>query len=253
MAFEGRDTLIISISWPGEVFQYSFGELPIPKLEKLEISGTSSSVSQRTDSLLGNMTVRTFKYYLAATDYGTGVIQPLDITATDRVTQEARQLTTGRLTVEIAKPKPPEEKSTGSTGLIIIVIVIVGLIVAVIIIMKRSAKKSSDDDTEGVSSYVESLDEIKKDTVGDGKRFYSRIYRLVTVYLEKEKGLAVAGKTGDEILRMASELENEIERNRITGWLQKALEIKYRPEAPTPADIEDTYNSLKTYFAKSHN
>jgi len=98
------------------------------------------------------------------------------------------------------------------------------------------------------SPYVKSLEEIKKETISDGKLFYSRLYRLLLQYLEKERTLGISGKTGEEILTAVMEIGDEEEKILLMSWLRRALEAKFRPDMPAPAEIEDIYNAVRKFL-----
>jgi len=248
--FEGKDTLIVELTWEGEPFLYQIDDFPIPNLEKLQILGSSSSVSTMSDTTVesGEKTIRTYRYILEPTDFGTAIIEPLNINVTNRLTEELHQLQTGRLTIEIAKPVPKDEDtSSGSLPTIVIVCVII-LIAAAVVIIVVVRRKQAEPEVDPAVEYLRMLEEIKKETVADGKLFYSRLYRLLLLYLEKVQGLDLSGRTGEEVLQEAGKLENESERDRITGWLDKALKVKFRPDLPSPSDIEDSYNAVRQFF-----
>ena len=77
---------------------------------------------------------------------------------------------------------------------------------------------------------------------------YSRLYRLLLQYLEKERGLAVSGKTGEEVLSIVSGMSSNEERLAFSQWLQKALEEKYLPDMPSSGEVENSYNSVRRFF-----
>jgi hypothetical protein len=248
--FESRDTLIVELTWEGEPYLYQIDDFPIPSLEKLQILGSSSSVSTMSDSTVasGEKTVRTYRFILEPTDFGTGIIEPLSINATNRLTDESHQLQTGRLTIEIAKPIPGDDDSASSGLLIIAVIAVVVVAAAIFIILVVIRGKRSEPEADPAMEYLRTLEEIKKETVADGKLFYSRLYRLLLLYLEKERGINLSGRTGEEVLREASKLDDEFERDRVAGWLDKALKVKFRPDMPSSRDIEDSYNAVRQFF-----
>ncbi len=248
IAFEAKDTLTVNLVWEGEPFQYQIDDFPMPTLEKMEILGSSSSVATSIDSSAeaGEITTRTFRYILQPTDYGTGVISPLNLTAKDRVSGEAHELQTGQLTVEIARPVPQPEPTSGNTTLYIIAVVLVfiGGAIAFLVLRKRRPVEEKPADL----SYLETLKEIKKETVADRKLFYSRLYRLLLSYLEKERGLEVSGKTGEEVIRAVDGLEDDAERASLMQWINLAQKVKYRPEAPSAGDVENSYNAVYQFF-----
>lgn len=250
IAFDAKDTLKVNLIWEGEPFLYQIDDFPLPALEKLEILGSSSSVSTAIDSTVpaGEITTRTFRYILQPTDFGTGVISPLNLTAKNRTTGQAYELKTGRLTIEIAKPVP--KKKSGSDNnipfiILIVTAVIIGVAVVIVVIKKKSQRQI---DIPADESYIDALKEIKKETISDKKLFYSRLYRLLLSYLEKERGLEVSGKTGEEVIRIVDQLDNDAEKAVFMQWINTAQKVKYRPEAPSSGDVENSYNAVFQFF-----
>jgi|GEM_PF-2573059 len=251
IAYDEKDTLVVTLTWVGGPFQYLVDDFPMPTLEKFEILGSSSQVTSRPEPTRpeGETTTRTFRYILSATGYGTGVINALNLTATNRTTNEKQELKTGRLTVEIAKPLPLERKSSSTATIVLAVGAVVILGIAGFILRRgRAARRRAAEAVPPEKPYLEALTDIKKETVADGKLFFSRLYRLLMQFLEKERRLAVSGKTGEEVLSLVARLENEQEKTAVGGWLKRALEVKYRPDPPPPAEIEDTFASVKRFF-----
>ena len=247
MAFEEKDTLTVRLSWEGEPFLYQIDSFPMPRLEKLQILGSSSMVATGADSAAagGQATVRVYRYILEPLDYGTGVIQPLQITATHRTTGEIRLLQTALLTVEIAKPVPREDRGGFSYLLIVLAAVVVGgtAIFLVWWLRRRRAPAEPKD-----RSYLETLEMIRRETVADRKLFYSRLYRLLVGYLEKEAGLSLAGKTGQEAITEVRSLDKFPDRDIIVGWLERIQEEKYRPAAPAAGEVDGMFNAVYSFF-----
>ena len=250
--FEAKDTLIVKLSWKGEPFLYQIDDFPMPQLDKLQILGSSSSVSSKTDSLnpADEYTTRTLTYVLEPLDYGTGVIQSLTITATNKITKESHQLQTGRLTVEIAKPAPKVDKASISDLTIIILAVIgVGVVVVIVIVVMRR-KKPIEASTDTLQYYLGALEAVKKESVADRKLFFSRLYRLLIQYLEKEQGLALSGKTGEEVIAQVHQIENAEIKATIISWLERLQKEKYRPDTPAAGEVEDMYKTVCAFFEK---
>jgi hypothetical protein len=251
IAYDEKDTLVVTLTWVGGPFQYLVDDFPMPTLEKFEILGSSSQVTSRPEPSRpeGEMTTRTFRYILSATDYGTGIINPLDLTATNRTTNEKQELRTGRLTVEIARPLPLERKSSPMKTIVFVggAVFVLG-IAGFIITRQRAARRRAAEAVPQEKPYVDALTDIKKETVADGKLFYSRLYRLLMQFLEKERDLAVSGKTGEEVLVLIGQLSDAQEKAALGGWLARAVEVKYRPDPPPPAEIEDTFAAAKRFF-----
>ena len=247
--FEGTDTLTVALVWQGEPFQYMIDSFPMPAIEKMKVLGSSSAVSTSPSSGGGEETHRVFTYVLSPVDYGVGVVAPLNLTAKNRVTGEMTELKTGRITVEIAKPLPPAKKKTVNLIIILgaIAVVIVMAAIAGFLIM-RGKRQTAALSPAPQLQYIDALDAIKKETISDRKLFYSRLYRLLLQYVERERGLAVTGKTGEEVIGIVSAMEPEDERKLFAVWLHKALEEKYLPDMPSSGEVENSYNSIRQFF-----
>jgi hypothetical protein len=250
IAFEDRDTLTVKLVWEGEPFLYVIDDFPMPGLEKMQILGSASSVSTEIDSTVQSweVTTRTFAYYLEPTDFGTGVVLPLNISAKNRVTEEVHDLQTGQLTVEIAKPVPQAKKEESGSGLFWFIILGIIILWAVGIYIHNRKKKAGVSVQPVDRTYIEALEEIKKETVADRKLFYSRLYRLLLQFLEKERGLDVSGKTGEEVIEVANSIGNEGERLKIIGWLNQMQKEKYRPDQPSAGDVENSFVAFRSFF-----
>lgn len=252
--FDGRDTLTVRLVWEGESSAYQIDDFPMPVLEKLKILGSSTSVSSAKDSTVagGERTTRTYSYILEPTDFGTGIVRPMALIAKNRSTRAEHSLHTGRLTIEIAKPVATSEKSGNSFGFLVMlggIIVVLSVTGFVLFRRKKSPGEAVDERRDG-NRYYDRLLEIKKETVADGKRFYSRVYRLLLQYLEKECRLEISGKTGEQVLEIVGGKVAEEDRVHLMHFLNEALEVKYRPQEPTPGDIADTYNALRSFFER---
>lgn len=246
--FDGTDTLEISIIWRGEPFQYVIDSFPLPALDKLQILGSSSSVST-SQGPSGAVTSRLYRYILCPTDYGTGVIAPLNLTAKDRITGELFDLKTTRLTVEISKPTFKTKKEGISTALWVVlsaVVIMIGAAVLYILWRRRTAGSLVTPNM----TYLESLDQIRRDAVADRKLFFSRLFRLLITFLEKEKGMVLSGKTGEEIVELIEKSKSDSDTPLLAGWLAKIQREKYLPEAPSSGEVETTYQEVRQFLER---
>ncbi|MEZ5358465.1 MAG: hypothetical protein R3F48_06495 [Candidatus Zixiibacteriota bacterium] len=251
IAFEAKDTLIVRLSWEGEPFLYQIDGVPMPVLDKFEVLGSSSAVSAGTDSSGKKMTGRTFTYVLQPVDYGTGIINELSLNAVNKVTEESHLLQTGRITVEIAKPVPREEVAS-SDNTVMFIIMFGFLLIFVgggIVYLKK--RKQPEPEAKGNEKYLNDLELIKRETVADGKLFFSRLYRLLHSYLENEQSLALSGKTGEEVISEVQTIENDEIKATFISWLERLHREKYRPDAPKSSEVDELYRAVKTFFEKS--
>ncbi|MEE9441484.1 MAG: hypothetical protein V3V99_02300 [candidate division Zixibacteria bacterium] len=249
IAFEQKDTLVIQLTWEGEPSLYQIDNFPIPELDKFQILGSSSTIlATPTDSASNlELTTRKFVYILEPTDYGTGVIHPLSLNATNTVTGEIQPLQTSQLMVEIAKPVPKEESDNTVLLIVIAVVMIIGIAVIAYFYIKRSKERDAEVRVED-RFYITSMGEIKKDTVADKKLFYSRTYRLLINYLEKELNLEVSSKTGEEIIAKVQELDDSEDKTSLIAWLELLQKEKYSPVSPSPGEVEELYQKIYRFF-----
>lgn len=252
IAFEQKDTLIVRLTWEGEPSLYQIDNFPMPELEKFQILGSSSTVlATPGDSISSQeLTTRKFVYILEPTDYGTGIIHALSLNATNTITSEVQALQTSQLMVEIAKPVPKEEIEESDYTVLLIVIAVV-LIIAIVIITRINIKRAKQRDAEAKVEdrfYINSLEEIKRDTVADKKLFYSRTYRLLINYLEKELSLEVSSKTGEEIIANAQQLDDSEGKTSLIAWLELMQKEKYSPVSPSPGEVEELYQKIYRFF-----
>ncbi len=255
ISFDETVLLTISISWEGEQFLYKFDDFPMPELDKLELLSTSSSSSTRIgDDGKTEETVLTYSYKLSPSNYGAGAVLPLELVARHRETGLDYPLETGRLAVSIDKPQPKmiETTESGAIWWVILVVVIVGSGATVALILIKQRSKRADRAVPAGQEYINDLENIKRETVSDGKLFYSRLFRLLVRYLESELHLSVAGKTGEEILAIIRGLENDNENENIKlsyiVWLEKINRVKYSPSTPPVGDIEEMYNAVRKFL-----
>ncbi|MCK5127463.1 MAG: DUF4381 family protein [candidate division Zixibacteria bacterium] len=252
MAFEAKDTLVITLAWTGEPYLYSIDDFPIPALEKFQILGSSSMVSSQKDSSVtgGVVATRKFTYVLEPTDYGIGHIKPLSLSATNKVTGESFPLQTGQISISIAKPIPPKEKS--SLKWIIVIITIAGHAIGLIVwLFIRKRKRRNTPAENPRRQYLDALEAVKKETVADRKRFFSRLYRVLIQYLENEQGLELSGKTGQEVIVVLQSIQDDHIKASFMAWLERLQQEKYRPDMPGVGEVEDMYKTVYTFFEKN--
>ncbi|MFH1699934.1 MAG: hypothetical protein ABIE07_05030 [Candidatus Zixiibacteriota bacterium] len=252
VAFEQKDTLVIRLTWEGEPSLYQIDNFPMPELDKFQILGSSSTLlaTQADSSSNQEVTTRKFVYILEPTDYGTGIIHPLSLNATNAVTGDVQLMQTSQMMVDIAKPIPKEEKEeTDNTVLLIVIaaVLIIGIGVVTYFYIKRSKQREAEAGFED-RFFVQSMEEIKKDTVADKKLFYSRTYRLLIKYLEKELNLEVSSKTSEEIIANVQKLDDSENKTSLIAWLELLQKEKYSPVSPSPGEVEELYQKIFRFF-----
>ncbi len=248
IAFENTDTLTVRLSWQGEPYLYELDAYPTPTLQKLEAAGSATSISSGRNDDGDEITTRIYTYYLKPIDYGTGVIEPIVITAQNRETGESHTLETGRITVEIDKPIPKPTRTRPQDIIIGILLAVVVLGCGGLIWAVSGPRRREDTEKDTQRPLINELEQIRRETVSEGKQFYSRLYRLLIRYLETEHSLHLAGKTGQEVLEAIAELDDSEEKVKLTSWIEKCQDVKFQPISPTSEQIESTYIAVISFF-----
>jgi hypothetical protein len=252
IAFEDSLNLTVVLKWQGDIRNYSFEVLPLPKTENLKVVGTSSTIASGEEDDT-EVTSRTFKYWLKPTLSGTGVIEPLVLKYISWPDSIPGELTTQEFNVLIANPIPKPEKSS-NTAIYIIVLIVLILIAAVvisIIFLKKRPEKEPEKSADEAALDV--LLSIKDGAQGDRKTFFTKLYKLLCDYIEKKYQLSTAGKTAAAISDEMEKLDISItQKEKLSGWLVQAETEKFAPLAGTPGDIIRLITELENYFRKNN-
>jgi hypothetical protein len=124
-------------------------------------------------------------------------------------------------------------------------IILAGGIAVLVVGLRRRARPAP---VSRDRQYLELLDLAKKETLADRKLFYSRLYRLLVQYLEREKKLNLTGKTGEEVVEIVKGQTDWPPMPTMVAWLELTQAVKYRPDPPAPADLEDIYGAVKRFL-----
>ena len=249
--FESSVNLSMEIRWQGGIGRYAFEILPLPSAQNLTVLGSTLAVSSRTEAGQ-EITTRTFKYTFKPTKAGVGIIEPIVLNYLSLPDSTAGQLTSQRFQVIIAEPIPPPVKSNSWKYLIGVIVLIAIMAAAIFFVFrwKRSRVPVAPIKTPE-ELFLEQLAVAKKESQGDRKAFFTRLYKLLNDYLEKKYGLVAAGKATSAVLNEMERIEFPAGgRERISEWLALADKEKYAPIEGAPGDIIRLIAEIETFFGK---
>jgi len=247
--FEDTVEYKLEIKWIGNITSYAFEVLPLPDLENLKVMGTSSSISSSTENGQ-ETTTRYIKYTLKPTLSGVGTIKPITLQCISMPDSTANNLTTPLLTVNIATPIPVEKKSEMSIYLIIALgIIMIAGFVFVVLRMRKKPEIIPEKTPEEL--FIDELMRLKQDGLSDRKVFFTRLFRMLNIYIEKKYNLRVANQTAEIIVGKLSETDiPEAEKEKISHWLIKAEKEKFAPFGGEPGEVIRLAAELEKHFGK---
>ncbi len=247
--YEEKFQMDLKIVWRGDMSRYMFEPFPLPETQNLKVVGTSSAVSSGRDSA-GEYTSRSYRYTFQPTGSGAGSIEPVILKYITRPDSLPGELATQRFQVLIAPPLPQPEKSEKVSltwyivgGIAIVSFGLTGLIVARRRRVPMEPVKSAED------IFLEGLIVIKRESAGERKMFFTRIYKLLGQYLETRHGVACAGKTVEEIIGHFETKQLPLDsKDKIKEWLILAEKEKYAPTGHQPGETLRLATEMENFF-----
>lgn len=252
IAFEDSVTLTVEIKWLGDITAYKFEVLPLPTCENLKVTGTSASISSKTSEGQG-ITVRTFTYVLRPTQAGTGTIEPITLDYTSLPDSTTGQLATQQFHILIAKPilRGSESNLPWLAKILIWGAALIVIVAIILIIIIKKHSKPSEPQVTPAQKFLDELGVVKKDFANDRKQFFTRLHKLLIIFLESNYGLALSGKTTQLILKDMEPLEMPAEiKEKIGQWLLQADKEKFAPGTGAPGDVIRLATEIEDIFRK---
>ena len=252
IAYEDRATLEIVVTWPGTNSSYIFDKPLQPPLEKLKVQQYSSTVSSATGSS-GEQTTRKFSFTLVPTGSGVGRIAPVTVSYYSWPDSVPGQLVTEEMTLHISAPVA--KKSSGKTGMPLGVWIAGGIgwlliigVIGVVIIKRRKPKVIVKTPRELL---LERLTLLKQASGNDLKRFQTGLYKDLVWYLSVAYKLDFPGQSLEEVMSVVqNSAVPEFEREKISGWLERADREKFSPLPPSPGETLRLEHEVREFFEK---
>jgi len=237
IAFEDSVKLTVEIKWLGDISSYNFQVLPLPEAENLKVTGTSSSISSKTGET-GDITVRTFKYVLRPTGSGVATIDPVVLDYLSFPDSTTGQLSTQEFKILVAA-RIPRGNETNLPLFAKILIGLAALVVigGVVIFVRKYKAVDIEPVKTSEEEFLEGLETARKESQNDRKQFFTRLYKLLMMYLEGKYGLELSGKTAQSIVEQLDSIDLQpIFAEKVGQWLIQADKEKFAPGAGAPGD-----------------
>jgi hypothetical protein len=251
-------TLTVRASWDGEQDRFRITPIIPPQCENFEILG-SSSVNEAKMVEGKTKSTKTFEFILKPTQTGNGRIGSVLFSYVDNVTGDSSSLSTQPISVKI---NPAIEKKTPDYK-IFLIIAIVLIFIYVVYSAKRKTKriKISDQTKEEDKIPEKTLEEKTLENlsflsplISEGKtdEFSSKVYRLITNYLEEKYHIFTTGKTTQDIMESLSTLNL---REDQVAWLKDILSTcdlaKFAKEMVEKERCEETFSKVKKFLEQN--
>ncbi len=251
-------TVTVQANWDGEQDRFRITPIIPPQCENFEILG-SSSVNKA--KIVGGKTksTKTFEFILKPTQTGSGRIGSVLFSYVDQVTGDSSSLSTQPISVKI---NPAIEKKAQDYK-ILLIIAIALIFIYVVYSTKRKTKriKITDQTAEEAKIVEKTIEEKNLETlstfsplISEGKtdEFSSKVYRLITNYLEEKYHIFTTGKTTQDIMESLSTLNL---REDQVAWLKDILSTcdlaKFAKEMVEKERCEETFSKVKKFLEQN--
>jgi len=258
LPFNEKLTLTVQASWDGEQDRFKITPITPPECENFEILG-SSSVNETKMVEGKTKSTKTFEFILKPTQTGTGRIGSVLFSYVDNVTTDSSSLSTQPISVKII---PPIEKKAPNYK-IFLIIAIVLILIYVVYSAKRKTKRIeiTDQTKEEVKIAEKTLEETTLETLsalfpliseGRADEFSSKIYKLLTNYLEEKHHIFTTGKTTNDIIESLSPLNLPEEQiSLIKDILSTCDLVKFAKEMVEKEKCEEIFNKVKKFLEQN--
>jgi len=251
MAFEDTAGFRIVITWHGPAHAYRFEKPFRLQTDRLKVVRFSSTI-RSTGSGPDEITTKTFDYKLAPSLSGIGTIEPLDIEYLSWPDSLTGTLVTDPIAISIGEPLPPElEEEGGISGgwIAVIVVCVLGAAVGIFSLAGRRAPQKTT--RTPVAAFLDDLEEVKKESGRDLKKFQTGLYKNLVRYIERRYHLSSVGESAEAL---TVEL-NKVERDQaicqaLSGWLVRAEKEKYAPLELAPGEVTRLETEVRQFFEK---
>jgi len=258
LPFNEKLILTVKASWDGEQNRFKITPITPPECENFEMLG-SSSVNETKMVEGKTKSFKTFEFILKPTQTGTGRIGSVLFSYVDNVTGDSSSLSTQPIRVKI---NPPIEKKAPNFKIILIVAIAL-IFIYVVYSAKRKTKriKITDQTKEEVKIAEKTLEEKTQETlsalfplISEGKvgEFSSKVYKLITNYLEEKYHIFTTGKTTNDIIDSLSTLNLPEEQiSLIKDTLSTCDLVKFAKEMVEKERCEEIFNKVKKFLEQN--
>ncbi|MCD6250566.1 MAG: hypothetical protein J7J98_09575 [candidate division Zixibacteria bacterium] len=251
MAFEDTVNFQISVIWDGPAYDYRFDKPFRVQADRMKVTRFSSTV-RSSGSGPDEKTTKFFEYQLTPLLSGMATIEALNIEYVTWPDSLTGIMVTDPVSISIRKPLPPklsEENVMNSGWWAVIAVGLIGLGFGLYSIFKR--KTSVEKVQSAREKFLEELDEVKRESGSDLKKFQTGLYGSLTSYFETKYGLKIDNQTADLIASELDQIEPDQTVNRtLADWLIRAEKEKYAPLTTSPGEVTRLASEIKQFFER---
>ena len=249
MAFEDTVRFEISVSWDGPAHAYRFDKPFRVQVDRMTVARFSSTV-RSSGSGPDEKTTKFFEYQLTPNLSGLATIAALNIEYISWPDSLTGILVTDPVSISIRDPLPQELREEGgmdSGWWAVILVVLGGLGVGLYSTFKRKA--AVDKIQTAREKFLGELEEIKRGSGTDLKKFQTGLYRSLISYIVGKYSLSIKKQTAESVVSELSRVElDQTTCRTLTDWLIRAEKEKYAPIATAPGEVTRLASEIKQFF-----
>lgn len=250
----GYDDLVkleIILRWEGPPQAYLIDGPLRPKLDRLKVASSSSTVS--IDGKGENeKTTKTFRFFLEPTSSGIGRIERMEINYLSLADSIPGSMSTDPLEVKIGRPalSSSREQDSFSWPLFAAVgTVLLGALGGGMFYLRSRNAANAEPERLPKDELLENLAELKAKSSSDHKQFQTGLYRLLVTYLTARIGSEREGLSCEAIIKELAETDMPLaERDKISRWLRQAEKEKYSPAGAPPGETTRIESEVREFF-----
>lgn len=254
IAYEGKATFEITITWQGNQAAFRFDRPLQPALDKLKVQQFSTTISS-TGTGPNEVSTKKFVYSVMPTGSGTGRIEPMVIHYLSWPDSLPGELVTEAMTVNIAAAKPKPSSKNPLSGLPLMGIIAVWVVIAggvgtgVLLFVRSRKRKPKEIIKTPVEIFQEKLTALSAEAGSDLKRFQTGLYKLLVWFLNAHYKINVSNQSAEEIARGIEAADMPAaHKEKLCGWLLRAEREKFSPLPPAPGETIRLEAEIRQFF-----
>ncbi|MFZ0390746.1 MAG: hypothetical protein WAN36_09850 [Calditrichia bacterium] len=254
----GRVVFHIEISWQGELRQYKVEPVSPPVLRNLLLEGSGSENRLEPLEDGGFLAVKSIVYRLKPLELGMAYIDGITIDYLNRLTNEADQLTSQRVMVEITEPV----KREGSGGIkafvyIFLLVIFFGAVLYFLFAFFRKRKLARHTPQQEIPLAQVYLMRLSREVDPRGTNLTEmtvRLSRIFREYLHERYDIPAKELSTTEIAALLQQREiPEDERAKILDVLKKLDVIRFTGKRIEPDEFTNIYGTIETLLIQQQN
>lgn len=248
--FESSAAFEIKLQWNGPQWTYRFDKPLSPTFDRLKVKGFTSSISSQ-GSGADEISIKTYQYTLIPTSSGKGTIDPINITYVTLPDSIPGELVTEGMTIQISEPVLVKE--TNWTKIILIITVIAIVLVSIIVVFFLKLRKRGDMEIKKSPKEkgLEDLAALKIEAGNDMKKYQTGLYQLLKDFVTAQYAINIETLEDEMIINRIMETGlSKADSNKLSGWIIKARQDKFRPVVSAPGDTIRLETEIREFFNK---